>query len=292
LERESGKSKLMLIAAVTVFGTIGIFRRYIPLSSSVLAMARGFIGMFSLLALVLLSGKKLSKSAIKENFFKLVISGVMIGINWILLFEAYNYTTVAIATLCYYMAPVIVILASPILLKEKLTSKKWICSAIAVFGMVLVSGVFGGTAGGISDIKGVLFGLGAAVFYAGVILTNKTLKNIGAYDKTIVQLAAAALVILPYNIATGSFSGIEITPFVIIMLLIVGVIHTGISYALYFGSMDGLKGQTIALFSYIDPVLAIILSALFLNESMGVAEIVGAVLVLASTLISEMPDKK
>lgn len=285
------KSKLAIIASMTIFGTIGIFRKYIPLPSSLIAMVRGYVGALFLLLVILLKKEKINWQSIKSNLVLLIVSGGLIGFNWILLFESYQYTTVATATLCYYMAPIFVILVSPFLFKEKLTGKKAVCVAVALAGMVLVSGIL--DAGfAISELKGVIFGLGAAVLYASVIVLNKFIKNISAYDKTILQLASAAVVVTPYVFLTENVGGLTFEPLAVVMLAVVGIIHTGIAYFLYFGSMDNLKAQTIALFSYIDPVVAILLSAFVLREGFSAAGIIGAVLVLGSTLVSEMPEKK
>ena len=290
----NNKDKMMMIGAMTIFGTIGIFRKYIPLPSSLLALARGIIGTAFLLFLVLaVKRDKLSIEAIKRNFVFLVVSGAFIGFNWILLFEAYQYTTVATATLCYYMAPVIVVLVSPFLFKERLTLLKAICVAVALAGMVFVSGIPQSGFGGMSELKGILLGLGAATLYAIVVILNQYIKDIPAYDKTIMQLGTAAIAILPYTLLTENFADISFTPVAVLMLLFVGIVHTGIAYTLYFGSMSGLKAQTIALFSYIDPVVAIILSAVILQENIGLWGVIGAVMGLGSTMVSELfGDKK
>ena len=289
----NNKEKMMMIGAMTIFGTIGIFRKYIPLPSSLLALARGIIGTAFLLFLVLVVKRdKLSIEAIKRNFVFLVVSGAFIGFNWILLFEAYQYTTVATATLCYYMAPVIVVLVSPFLFKERLTPLKAICVAVALAGMVFVSGIPQSGFGGMSELKGILLGLGAATLYAIVVILNQYIKDIPAYDKTIMQLGTAAIAILPYTLLTENFADISFTPVAVLMLIFVGIVHTGIAYTLYFGSMSGLKAQTIALFSYIDPVVAIILSAVILQENIGLWGVIGAVMVLGSTMVSELFGEK
>lgn len=284
---------IKLLLAMLIFGSIGLFRRYIPLSSAWMACVRGIIGTVFLLVVVTFSKKHVDKKAVKKNFLPLLISGAAIGVNWILLFEAYRYTTVAIATLCYYMAPVIVILLAPALLKEKMTVKKSVCAAVAVFGMLLVSGIFGGGATTGGSGKGMVFGLGAAAFYATAMLINKFIKDISAYDKTIMQLGIAAAVVLPYSLITiGVQEFTVLTVPQILLLLAVGIIHTGIAYWLYFGSMDDLSGQTIAVYSYIDPAFAVVLSVVVLREETGVLGIVGAVLILGSTLLSEWKGKK
>lgn len=287
----ANKSKFSLILSMFIFGTIGIFRRYVPLSSGLLAISRGYIGALFLILLIFIKKDKIAFKAIKNNLFLLCLSGVFIGINWILLFESYQYTTVATATLCYYMAPVFVIIASPFLFKEKITFKKAVCVIVALVGVVMVSGVIETGFSGAGEFKGVLLGLGAAAFYASVIVLNKKIENVPIYDKTAVQLISAATVLLPYSLLVEDNSNVEITPVVIIMLLVVGVVHTGFSYALYFGTIEKLNAQTVAIFSYIDPVVAIILSALILKEEMSIFGVIGAVLVLGSTLVSELKNK-
>lgn len=287
--KQENKSKILIIIAMTIWGTIGIFRRYIPMSSGIIAFTRGCIGTVFLVAVMLLTRKKISFQAIRNNLILLIISGAVMAVNWIMLFESYKYTSVATATICYYMEPVFVMIASPFLLGEKLSLKKVICIIVSLGGVVLVSGVTGMTEFSFGEIKGVLLGLGAAVLYAAVVIINKKLKNISAYDKTIVQLLVSTVTVVPYILMVENFTPVKIEPLGIVMLILVGVLHTGVAYTLYFGSMENVKAQTIALFSYIDPVVAIILSAVILKEKIGIPEICGAVLVLGSTLVSELP---
>ena len=285
--KEQTKSRWMLIASMCIFGTIGIVRKYIPYPSSFVALIRGIIGTVFLLAVVAFSQNKLDSAAIRRNALLLLLSGTAIGFNWIFLFEAYNYTSVATATLCYYLAPILVILASPIVLKEKLTGKKAICAAVALFGMVLVSGVTETGFGGIPELKGVLFGIAAAVLYASVILMNKKIQAIGAYNKTISQLGMASIVLLPYVLLTEDLSTYSFTALPLVLLGVAGVVHTGIAYWLYFGSMGNLKAQTVALYSYMDPILAIVLSMLVLKEPMTLSAGIGAVMILGAAFVSE-----
>ncbi|MBE5798489.1 MAG: EamA/RhaT family transporter [Clostridiales bacterium] len=293
MEQGNSRSALLsLVASMVIFGTIGIFRRHIPLPSSMIAMMRGLIGMLFLLAVLRFSGRKISRAAIRANAPMLLLSGALLGFNWILLFEAYRYTSVATATLCYYMAPIIVMLLSPVLLGEHLTKKKVLCVAVALAGMVLVSGVTEAGFSGGQEITGVLFGLGAAALYAGVILTNKRIHDISAYDKTIMQLGTSAVLLAPYALLTGEMSAAGMKAGSALLLLLVGVVHTGVAYWLYFGCMGSLRAQTVALLSYIDPVVAIVLSALLLSESMTAAGAVGAVLVLGATIASELKTQE
>ncbi|MBR3967627.1 MAG: DMT family transporter [Clostridia bacterium] len=292
MKKEQMTARLSLILSMTIFGTIGIFRKFIPLPSGFLAMTRGFIGAAFLIILMLLGKKRFDFAAVGKKIWLLIISGAFIGFNWILLFEAYNYTSVATATLCYYAAPIFVIIASPFLLGERLTAKKFVCVVISAIGMVAVSGVFDASFGGLRDLIGVFLGLGAALLYASVIILNKKIGKIPPYEKTAVQLSSAAIVILPYVLFAEEISAECFSTTSVIMTIVVGILHTGIAYALYFGSMSSLGAQTVALFSYIDPVVAIVLSAFVLKENIGVFGYIGAALVLGATLYSELPEKK
>ncbi len=283
-------NKLKLSLSMLIFGTIGIFVKYIPLTSGMIAMARGFMGAAFLLFVMLLSGKKPSFSAIKKNALALIISGAAIGVNWIFLFEAYNYTSVAVATLCYYMEPVLLIVLTPFVLKQKLSTKKILCVPVALVGMVLVSGVLSAEQN--ISLVGVALGLCAAVFYTSVVLTNRFLKDISSYDSTLVQLFVAALVITPYNFVVGMQPTGVVDVKAVIMLIVVGFLHTGLTYYLYFSSMKGLPSETVAIYSYIDPAFAILLSVFFLHEPMTVSGVVGAVLILGACLASEIEFKK
>lgn len=291
MNANTGSAKLQLIASMLVFGTIGIFVRHIPLPSSILALARGAIGTIFLLILIRIQKTPLNREILRKKLPLLALSGSCIGFNWILLFEAYRYTSVATATLCYYLAPVFVMLASPLLLKERLSPRKIFCIIASLTGMVFVSGILNAGFSGSSEMKGVLCGIGAAGLYATVMLLNRTLTEVPAYDKTILQLSTAALITFPYVLITQRGTALEWTPLSIALLLVVGIIHTGIAYALYFNAMGKLPVQTVAIFSYIDPVSAIILSAIFLHESLTPAGIAGAILILGSTLLSELPTK-
>lgn len=289
--QENGKSKLLFLLSMVIWGSIGIFRRGIPLSSSVLACYRGFCGVLVLLAAAGITRHPIHQPIEKKKGMFLVLSGVLMGFNWILLFEAYNYTTVPTATLCYYMQPTIVILLSPLLFRERIGFRKGICALTALIGMVLVSGVIEKGVPSSGEGKGILLGLGAAFLYAMVVILNKKVPGIDGWEKTILQLLSAAVVLLPYILLTEKNISFDLSGSGILMLVILGLVHTGLAYALYFGSMDGLKAQTAALFSYADPVVALVLSAAVLHESLTWTGILGAVLIIGAAMMNEIAKK-
>ena len=284
------RSMAMLISSMLIFGTIGIFRRLIPLPSALIAFYRGVIGAVCLVLFVTLRGKRIAHRMSWKTVFLLSLSGALIGFNWILLFEAYNFTSVSVATLCYYMEPTFVVLLSVLLLREKMTRRKAACTVLALLGMVLISGIAENGLPGVGEMKGILLGLGAAILYSTVVLMNKWIRGTDPYQKTIIQLSAAAVVMVPYLLASGELSGSTWSLNTAGLVLLVGIVHTGLCYALYFASMDALQTQTVAIFSYIDPITALVLSALILHEKLNLFGIVGAALILGSAIVSELPE--
>lgn len=281
----------MFFIAMLIYGSVGIFRRSIPLSSSFIAFFRGVCGAAVLVGYAFIRKIRIFTHVPGKTLFWLILSGAMMGINWMMLFEAYNYTTVSVATLCYYMQPMFLILLSPIFLREKITRLKLICAGIAFLGMILVSGAIG-TPTYEKDLRGILYGLGAAVFYTFVVILNKKNPDVNTYLKTVIQLLSASAVLLPYVLkSTSAPDAWDLSAKTVILLVMIGVIHTGIAYTLYFGSLDGLKGQTVALMSYVDPVSALLLSALiFPDEALTLSGALGAVLIIGAAIISEKKD--
>ena len=287
------RSKLMNLSAMLIFGTIAIFVRNIELTSKEIAALRGVIGSIFLLGVMLFSKEKTSFSAIKKNLPILVLSGLGVGANWIFLFEAYKYTTVSIATLSYYCAPIFVTIMAPIILKEKISLIKFLCVCTAMVGMLCIVGTNKGSIGeGYNHFLGIIYGLTAAVGYASVILMNKFIKGLKGVETTVTQLVFASILLLPYVMITSGFDFSKMTGISWGYMIFLGIVHTGFAYALYFSSLKELKGQTIAVLSYIDPITAVLISALFLGEQLTIFQIIGGILILGSTFISETQGKK
>jgi RarD protein len=286
-ENNKMEAKLKIVISMAVFGTLGIFVKNIPLSSGEIALLRAIIASVIIIIYKLLIGTKILFSEVKKDLPILFVSGAAISFNWILLFQAYNYTTVSIATLSYYFAPVIVMIVSPILFKEKLTIKQVVCFVMSTIGLIMVIGVSGMEKSS-SNLIGIGFGLGAAVLYATVVLLNKFVKNVAGVDKTLIQFFAAIIVLTPYVLATTGIHIGSLDNIGIINVLILGIVHTGICYCLYFSSLKDLKGQEASILSYIDPLIAIIVSVMILGESINLIQIIGGIMILGFTLLNEI----
>jgi RarD protein len=250
-----------------------------------LALYRAILAVVLIGGYLLVTGQKIPMQKIAKEIPFLLISGMAMGLNWVLLFEAYNHTTVSIATLSYYFAPVIVTIACPFLFREKLTAKQIICFVMSTAGIVLITGISGAGEG---NIVGILFGLGAAVLYATVILINKFIKNVEGIHRTFLQFVAAVIVLLPYVLFTSGVTIEKLNTTGWINLLIVGIVHTGLTYCMYFSSLKGLPGQKAAILSYIDPLVAVLISVTILGETMTIGQVIGGSMILGFTLWNEI----
>ncbi len=284
------KSKIIYLSAMLIFGSIGLVSRNIQLSSGQIALTRGVIGSIFLFLASMAMKEKMSWQKLKPNLLLLILSGAGIGFNWILMFEAYKFTSIANATLSYYFAPVFVVLLSPLLLKERITPIKVGCILAALGGMFLVIGVGGGE--GKNHMIGIGYGLAAAVLYAGVVILNKYLKGLSGLEVTLIQIGAATIVLFPYILITETINVFSVDTRSAVFLIIMGSLHTGVAYLMYFTGMKMLKAQTVAVLSYTDPISAILMSALFVRERLTLLQIFGGILILGATLFSEIYDRK
>jgi RarD protein len=240
---------------------------------------------------MLIMKKRPSLVVVKQNLVKLIISGVCLGANWLLFFLACRETSVPTATLSYYLAPAFMVLSAAVLFKERITLARGATVLIALLGMVLASGVIEGGVEGVT-LRGIFLGIAAAVLYASVVMTNKTMKNIDVFYKTAVQFAVSATVLTPYVIFAEDTSAAVFDLRTVIFILIVGILHTGLAYALYFSSANKLSAGSVAVLGYIDPVVSILVSVLFFDERISVLGMIGAILIIGASLLSELPSRK
>lgn len=280
--------QLNILLAMLIWSTIGMVRRFIAFPSGFIALVRGAVGVLFLVAVVIFLRKSFNWQGIKNNLGKLILAGCLLGTNWAILFEAYQHTSVAAAELFYYTNPLFVILLNPLIMREKITFRQLVCVMVALIGMVLVSGLYN-LDFNFQESWGILLAVSAAMEVAGLIFVNKYIENIGTYERAIVQLLAATLVLLPYVFFTENFSEINFMDNKSwFFTLLVGMVHTGVAYYLYYNGIAKLKAQEICILGYIDPFMAIVWSGLVFGETLGFVQIIGAVLILCSMMYAEL----
>lgn len=281
-------NKLKIILAMLIWGTMGVFIKNIPLNSIEIAFYRSIIGVVFIIALSISKKEKWDKEELREDLKVLILSGIALGTGWVLLFQGYKNTTISIATLSYYIAPVFIIILSIVVLKEKITMKKILCIIVAIIGLLLVLDIKSiGDIGDNNHLLGILYSVLAAVFYAIVVILNKFIKRLSGFKVTIVQLLVSTLILMPLTILNSTRSIISLDILSLVLLLFVGIVHTGIAYLLYFSSVKEIEGQSIAILSYMDPIFALLIAGLFLGEKMTMIQLFGGILILGSAYISE-----
>ncbi len=284
-------ARIEYILAGIMYGTIGWILHYVNLPSETVVFLRGIIGALFVLVYLKVLKRKLDLSQIRSNLLYLFLSGASLGLNWVFLFAAYRHTSVAIGTLCNYTGPIIVILLAPFLYKEKLHKITILCVLAAAVGLVLISGVLEGEFHG-NNMLGIIFGLLSALFFVFLVIFNKKIESVDSYNKTVPQLLSSALMVLPVALIMNR-SGIE-KPDIrsVVLVLVLGVVHTGVAYIFYFRAINTLSVKSFSMLGYIEPVVAIFVSAIFLKEPLRASGIIGAVLILGSAFTIEYFESK
>ena len=279
-------ARIEYIFAMIIYGTCGIFSKYINVSSGFIVFSRAIIGSLILALFLLIRKRKINFESIKKNFKWLVLSGVSIGLNWMCLFSSYNYVSVSVASFCNYLAPAFFIIVMIIIFKEKTSFTKIICLLIALVGILLLSGVIGED--NTVNYIGIILGILAALFYVCLLVFNRFIKDIDPVEKVLIEMICVTIVTAPYAFISLDYNSVIFDGKTIIFLLILGVFHTGFAYILYLGSMEFLPSQSIAIYSYFEPIVAVILSYFLLKEDLSILGLIGGVLILSSTFLYEI----
>ncbi|MBE5961286.1 MAG: EamA family transporter [Lachnospiraceae bacterium] len=277
------KAWIKHILSLLLFGMNGIVAARISLSSYEIVLFRTLIGSLFLAAIFVLTKQKVKIRDNRRDLVCLLLSGVAMGASWMFLYEAYQQVGVSIATLIYYCGPIFVMLLSVVLFREKITWKGAAGFITVLAGVVLINGtaVWGGS------IKwGIFCGVMSAATYAVMVIANKKTKSITGLTNSMLQLFFAFLTVALF---VGCKQGLhlEVAKEEWFPILVLGLINTGFGCYLYFSSIGDLPVQTVALCGYMEPLSAVIFSAILLKERMSAVQIVGAVLILGGALTGQ-----
>lgn len=283
-----GESKFlyygMYILSMLIFGTNGYYVTNISLEGSQIVLFRTLTGGILLTAMAVLRGG-FDRPSFRLDAVPLLCGGVALGLNWVALFEAYRLLNVSLATLIYYVGPVLFLLSSPVLFHERLSGKKLVAVCVVLIGLVCISGSI--VAGGMRS-AGLLAAVMSALFYATLIAFNKRVARTGGMQTAAIELDVAFVVVFLYVMLTTAFPRPQAAD--LPYLTVIGVVNTGLAYFLYFSGLQKLPGQTVALLSYVDPVSALVFSALLLHETLTPAQLLGTVLIIGGAMFGEMSD--
>lgn len=272
------------IFALLLFGSNGIVASFIDLSSYEIVLLRTLIGSLLLIAIFFLTREKLTFYRRKKQFACLALSGVAMGASWVFLYEAYSQIGVSLASLTYYCGPVIVMMLSPILFKEKLTKTKIISFTAVLVGIFLINGT---AFNNDKNMWGIFCGLMSALCYSFMVIFNKKAINITGLENSMLQLFISFITVAIFVLIKQGYN-IQIPQSSIITILILGLINTGIGCYFYFSSIGRLPVQTVAICGYLEPLSAVIFSVIFLKEIMLPIQIIGAILIIGGAIAGEL----
>lgn len=272
------------LISLLIFGMNGIVASYMSMTSEQIVLSRTIIGGILLVILFFATRQQLHVEAIRRQWPLLLLAGAAMGLSWVFLFGAYRLSSVSTATLLYYCGPVFVLLLAPVLFREKLTAQHGIGIVVVLVGMFLVNGV-GAAFSGIS--LGFVYGLLSALLYAVMILACKRVTGLSGLERTTIQILVACAVVAVYNLVTDQ-PAVQWSTATLLAMVVLGVVNTGAACYLYFSSIPELPAQTVAVCSYLDPLSALLFSALFLQERMGGVQIAGAACILGGAAFAEL----
>lgn len=282
------KYYIKYILALLLFGTNGIVASYISLSSYEIVYLRVLIGGLFLILLFKVTGGKFHVRQYKRDCLFIVLSGIAMGTGWLFLYEAYQLIGVSFASLLYYCGPVIVMAVSPVIFKERLTLFKIVGFITVLTGVFLITGK---TAVSGSSYWGLICGMMSAVLYAVLLICNKLSVHIVGMENATIQLAASFIAVAVYKIIKEGII-IPIIPNEIPWILFLGLVNSGLGCYLYFSPLDKLPVQTVAVCGYIEPLSAVVFSAIILHERMTPLQMAGVVCIIGGAMIGELLGKK
>ncbi len=285
LWREGGavQHTLKYLASLFIFGFNGIFASYVDATSTQIVFLRVLIGSVVLLGAFAITRKRWTFPDHKRAFGFLVLSGCAMGLQWLLLFEAFNHIGVGMATLLNYCGPIIVIALAPFVFKERMTWNKMLGILVVIGGVLLLNG----TATGSLDLVGILCGLGAAVLYAVMVTFSKKASAIQGLENTTIQILSGLAIVFVVLLVKGE-AQVSLPLYSVPAMLELGIVGTGAACLLYFSGIGTMNAQSVAVLGYLEPLGAVVLSAIILGEAMTGLQLVGVACIIGGACLAQM----
>ncbi len=282
------KAFIKYLSALLLFGLNGIVASHIALNSYEIVFLRTLIGSTLLMILFLLGkGRFHIITYVKDTVF-IVLSGIAMGTSWMFLYEAYQQIGVSLASLLYYCGPVIVMILSPLIFKEKLTAAKITGFTIVLAGIVFINSNMVGDS---RNTWGTACGAMSALMYFFMVTLNKKSKNITGMENSVIQLVVSFLTVAIFvGFKQGFFINVPSEAW--IWILVLGVVNTGIGCYLYFSPLAKLPVQTVAICGYLEPLSSVVFASVLLDEKMNILQIIGAVCIIGGAMIGELIKAK
>ena len=276
-------NRILLILVMIVWGSLGVFTRSIPLSAVSLAFLRALIA----LPVLFIAMKMKKREKIKLSWLiPYIISGVLLGLGWLTLFYGFKHTSISSAVIIYNMCPIYVMILAPVILKEAISKVQIAVISISFIGLVFVVG------NNLLDgygYMGILLSAPSGMMYAAIVLINRSIKRrLDNQTATFIQIATATIVLLPFALLDGDvFTLGNLENISIIYIILLGVLHTGVAYTMFFSVYQHMKSVEIVSYSFLEPLFGILFSVIFIGEKLTLPQIIGGVLIIGSAYIGE-----
>lgn len=276
------------IVGLLLFGSNGVVASFIDLPSHYIVLWRSILGGLMLTGLFFLTGNRITCHRHKKDLLFVILSGAAMAADWLLLFEAYSRIGVSLGMIINYCGPVVVILFSAFIFKEKITVKTIFALGFALSGAILIS--WQGANSGIDKLGLILAAL-SAFAYAAMVIFNKLSKEIKGTENATIQLLSTMVIVTVYVTLKHGLHFV-IPSKSIFPVLWIGLLNTGLGCYFYFSSLSSLPAQTVAVFGYLEPLSAVFFSVLILQERMLLLQIIGSTLILIGTILLNIRTHK
>ena len=283
---------LSILSAGTLWGVMGIFVRHFNafgLGSMEIGTLRALTGVLITGAYLLLRQRDLLKIRLRDLWCFLGTGICSLFLMNLTYFTAMQHTSLAVAGVLLYTAPIFVMLLSALLFREKITVKKILALVLAFCGCALVSGL--GTDSRIST-AGLLWGLGAGISYALYSIFGRYAiqRGYGSWTMTFYSfLFCSALSIFLCD--WQAVAPVVGQPIQLIWILGLGFITAFAPYVLYSLGLQSVENSRASILASIEPVVAAIVSVVVFAEPMSLTAACGIALVLAAIILLSIHKK-
>jgi len=282
-------NRIKLVLVMLIWGSLGVFTRSIPLSALSLAFLRALIALPVLYAVMKMKKSDRVKWPLLVPY---IISGILLGFGWLTLFYGFKHTGISSAVMIYNMCPVYVMIFAPLVLKETISKMQIAVIFVSFLGLFLIVGQ------NISEgcsYMGLALSAVSGMLYATIVLINRSIKvRVDNQRATFVQILTAMIVLLPFVLVNGEISSVlRLDSMAVAYTILLGILHTGAAYTMFFSLYSQMKSVEIVSYSYLEPLFGILFSVIFIGETLTLPQIIGGILILGSTYIGEiLKDRK
>ncbi len=224
----------------------------------------------------------------KPTYFILILTGILLGLHWLTLFQSIQISSVSIGIISFFTYPVITIFLEPLFFKNKLQFLDFVLSIFVIIGVFLIvpEFEFSNTA-----TQGVIWGIISAFFFAlRNIISKEVLNSHPAEEVMMFQLIISAFSLIPVILIFDA--NITIRFISITKIVILGIFFTAIPHTLLIRSLSGLSPKTVSILSSLQPFFCIVIAVIFLGEIPNSQIILGGIFIVSAVFMETVRSKK